>query len=288
MNRKRVLSAVIALLLAIGGVVGLVAYVNAAKDRATSGEDLVEAFVVSRRVPAGTQAADIDRYVGVDEVPRKLVNSGTVGDLGDLDGLVTAVELLPGEVVSVDRWVSPTVFARDTTRVVAVPDGLQEVSLSLSPERAGGSLLVPGDTVGVFISFEPFDLSSDIPVEVDGTVVPPEGRTPNTTTLALHKVLVTNVQLEQVPEVVKREGIADEQDQDIRLVPSGNLIVTLAVDTFTAERLVFGAEFGSLWLSNEGSAAAEAPSTIQTRGTVYDDLDAATDRLGLTAVDGEG
>jgi pilus assembly protein CpaB len=280
---RRALSAVIAVVLAVAGMIGIVVYVNDAEDRAQSGETLVEVWVVTRRVPPGTSASDIDRYVSLDTVPQKLVNDSSVSNLIDLTGLVADVELLEGETLSASRWVSPTVFARDQKRVIEVPDGLQEVSLSLSPERAGGGLIVPGDRVGVIMSFQPFDFTSEVPIEIDGIVVPPNGKTPNTTTLALHKVLVTNIQLERVPEIAEKEGIGDEEDQDVRLVPSGNLLVTVAVDTFTAERLIFGAEFGTLWFSNEGTGAVESPSAIQTRGTIYQDLQDLFD-LGILAV----
>lgn len=272
MNRRRVIGVAVAIILALVGMVGIVAYVDGAEERAASGEQVAEVFLVTRRVPPGTAGEDIGRYIELDTVPQKLVTRGTVGRVEDVEGLVAEVEILPGEVLSINRFVEPTVFERDANRVVDIPPGLQEVTLALTPERAGGSLLVPGDTVGVIMSFEPFDITSEVPVEVDGIVVPPNGSTPNTTTVAIHKLLVTNVQLEQVPQVVEREGIGDEDDEEVRLVPSGNLLVTLAVDTATAERLVFGAEFGLIWLSNEGPDAIEAPTLIQTRGTVYQDV----------------
>ena len=217
MNRRRVIGVTVAIALAVLGMIGIVAYVNGAEERATEGEVLADVFVVSRRVPPGTPAASIGSFVGLESVPQKLVTPGTVGDLADLEGLVTEVELLPGEVLSVARWIEPTVFERDANRVVDIPPGLQEVTLTLTPERAGGGFIVPGDTVGVLMSFDPFSIASEVPTEVDGIVVPPNGSTPNTTTLAIHKVLVSNIQLEQVPQVVTKPGLGDEQDEEVRL-----------------------------------------------------------------------
>ena len=56
MSRERIVAALAAVVLAIVGTVGMVAYVNGAEERAASGELLADVFVVERRVPAGTSA----------------------------------------------------------------------------------------------------------------------------------------------------------------------------------------------------------------------------------------
>ena len=150
---------------------------------------------------------------------------------------------------------------------------MQEVTLSLEPERAGGGLLVPGDSVGLIMSFDPFAIEAEGVIEVDGTLLSGDGSTNTTTHQTLHKILVTNVQLEQVPEVAEREGVDDEEDREVRLVPSGNLLVTFAVDVATAERIVFGAEYGKIWLTNQSVDVPEGPSIIQNRGTIYEDIE---------------
>ncbi len=272
MSRQRLFAVAGALALALLGTIGMVAYVSGAEERAASGEALAQVFLVERRVPAGTPAERLSGFIRQETVPQKLITNATVGSLADLEGLVAEVELLPGEALSIARFVDPQTFDRAVDRVVDRPPGLQEVTVALTPERAGGGLILPGDTVGVLVSFEPFDVKSDIPIEVDGRILPPNGSTNNTTFQALHKLLVTNVQLEEVPEVVDRPGLNDEETRQVRLVPSGNLLVTLAVDVTTAERLIFSSEFGTVWLTIEPDDALEGPSSIQDRGTVYEDL----------------
>ena len=122
-----------------------------------------------------------------------------------------------------------------------------------------------------------------LPLEIDNDVLPPSSSTNTTTFQALHKILVTNVQLEEVPEVVERVGLEDEDDKKIRLVPSGNLLVTLAVEVNEAERLIFGAEFGAIWLTNEAEDTLENPSVIQNRGTVYRDIEEVLEELPESA-----
>jgi pilus assembly protein CpaB len=272
-------AAVAAIILAIVGTIGMVAYVNGAEERAASGEALAEVFIVDRRVPPGTAAERLEDFTTPDSVPQKLVTRDTIGDLEDVAGLVTEVALLPGEVLSTARFIDPVVFERDAGRIVDRPPGAQEVTLALDVARAGGGLIVPGDLVGVIISFNPFAIESVLPLEVDNQVLPPDSSTNTTTFQALHKILVTNVQLEDVPQIVEREGLADEEDEKIRLVPSGNLLITLAVQVNQAERLIFGAEFGSIWLTNEAEDTLEDPSIIQNRGTVYQDIEEVLEQL---------
>jgi pilus assembly protein CpaB len=84
---------------------------------------------------------------------------------------------------------------------------------------------------------------------------------PNTTHLILHKVLVTNV---QVSEAVQKSDDDDVPDT----APAGSLLVTLALDAESVQRVVFTAEHGMLWLSAEPTNAPEGELIIETRGSV--------------------
>ena len=94
--------------------------------------------------------------------------------------------------------------------------------------------------------------------------------TPNTTNIILHKVLVTNVQVERAPTAAPS---ADTELQQVQIAPTGNLLVTLAIDPENAERIVFTAEYGALWLAAETPGASEEDNQIQTRSIIYEDLD---------------
>jgi pilus assembly protein CpaB len=274
-SKRKILGVIGALLLATIGTIALVAYVRDARDRAVAGEELVPVYRITRQVPAGTPAEEIAGFVAADTIPEKVrpddalvppaEEAENVDPFTVVAGLVTSVDLLPGEVLLAGRFVAPQTFEREESRIVEIPPELQEITVSLSPDRAAGGVLLPGDTVGVFASFDPFQLSSVGPVELDGFLLPENGTSPNSTDLILHKVLVTRVQLEELPEVEE-----NQDDEEVQLAPKQNLLVTLAVDTRGAERIVFAAEHGFLWLSNEPSTAREEPSQVETRGTIYD------------------
>jgi len=251
-----------ALLLATLGTVALVGYVQSAKDRAVAGERMVDVLVVTDTVAKGTTVAALADSVETEQVPAKVRAEQAVASLDELEQTsVAVVDLVPGEQVVATRFASPLAAADGR----AAGDQLT-VTVSLEPERALGGQLRPGDTVAVLASFEPFDISGDL--GVDGQRMPDGSQSPNTTHMILHKIAVTGVQ-------------ADEQSEDALSVDSGNegeaakapttnLLVSLAVDGPSAERIVFAAEHGTLWLAAEPTTASESGTKIVTRGNEYE------------------
>jgi pilus assembly protein CpaB len=256
---RRIVGVILAVTLAAVGTLVLVLYVRGAEDRALAGEETVEVLVVNQPIARGTAAADIRGMVRTERIPSKVQASGSIANVDDLEVLedqVTTVDLLPGEQVTTARFVDRS----DLTRAqVDVPDGLLEVTISLNPSRAIGGQLEPGSTVAILASFDPFTLEGSV-VEGDAEV-DVEGSTPNTTHVLLHKVLVTNVQYSGEPGTTVEDGTSTS--------PSGDLLVTLALDAPSVERVVFTAEFGRVWLALEPEDAPEEGTRIQQRGTIY-------------------
>jgi pilus assembly protein CpaB len=253
--RRRVTGIVASLLLASLGTLLLVAYVQSARNEAVAGERMVDVLVVTDAIDKGTKAADIEESVAVRQVPGKVKADGAIDDVDDLnDELVAAIELVPGEQVVSTRFVTRQAAARGD-----VPEGLQEVTVPLEPARAVGGRLSAGDTVGVFLSFDPFEIDRE------------GDKTPNTSHLELHKVLVTGVQFQNTGGLGGGGGNEDEaEDGRPSEAPTGTFLVTIAVDAPSAEKVVFAAEHGFVWLSAEPEDADESGTDIITRGNVYE------------------
>lgn len=272
--RRSVVGVVFALVLAAIGTVALVLYVSRAEERAREGEELVEVYVVESLIPAGTPSEQIEDALRVEEVPLKVRPDNSVDNLADIAGQVSGVDLVPGEQLLSSRFVTQSDFVNRQVGV-DVPDEKIEITIALDPERAIGGLVTPGDTVAVFASFEPFDIGANV-VEVDGQeIAVPESltqgtqaKTPNTTDLLIQKVLVTAVQQARTTGF----GGDDEDVDPLTDAPEDELLVTLAVDPADAERIVFTAEFGLLWLGAERSTVPQTEDPIQTRGSVYQDV----------------
>ena len=91
-----------------------------------------------------------------------------------------------------------------------------------------------------------------------------------TTHVMLNKVLVTRIQSEQLP-TERTDANGDPIDTGV-LVPTGNLLVTFALDPHQVEQLIFTAEFGRIWLSYEPIDASEEELEVVTRVNVYGHL----------------
>lgn len=257
MNR-RVMGLLVALALAAVGTIVLVVFVRNAEDRALEGEEVVKVLVVQDSIPAGTPVGQIDDAVEVEKVQAKVVNSGAVGDLSELSGLVTAIELLPGDQLTAARFVTPEQFSPSRSQI-EVPTGLLEITVSLDPTRTIGGTLRPGDTVAFIGSFTA--AATDGTTSGDTPLPPANQRT----SLLLHKVLVTNVQ--GAPLTVA--PATDEAATARPAAPEGSLLVTLAVDAPAAERIAYSAEFGTIYLAREPVDAPETGTRVQSIDSIF-------------------
>lgn len=241
---RRLLAACAALVLLVAGSLVLLAYVRGADARALAGARPVDVLVVDQPVPAGTSADELASFVTTETLPAKAALRGRVTDLSDLSGQVAAVDLLVGEQLLTSRFQRPQDMQAAGT--VAVPEGLQEISVLLTPERVIGARLAAGDTAGVYLS----------------QVLPSGTRQ---TSAVLHHVLVTQVQGAPTPPDPDAEAGAGEAAG----TPVGSLMVTLAVSAKDAETVVFGIEHGTLWLSLETEGDDTSGTRVIDENTVY-------------------
>ncbi|MGI9610574.1 MAG: Flp pilus assembly protein CpaB [Acidimicrobiia bacterium] len=273
MDRKWI-GVLISLVLAAVGTWVLVQYVNGADDRALEGVETVDVLVVSDTIPEGASIQDVSQSVERQSVPASAQAIGSVDTLSGLEGTVTAVALVPGEQVIASRFITPQQFAE--AEAFEIPDELLAVTLSLSPERALGGELAPGDLIAVIASFEPFDINGVEPSEVDPDAeedVEEDAdelpKTPNSTGIIVHKAIVTNIQVEELPAETTAESA---EAQGVEVAPTGNLLVTIATEAPYIEKMVFTAEFGTVWLAIEGELSAEEFDQVQTRNLIYREI----------------
>ena len=278
MNRKKLLAVVGALVLAIVCTAALVRYVQGAKDRALSGEELVEVLVAKTSIKAGTAAADLVKDVTAEQVQTKVRAADAITSFSQIDGLVTAIDLVAGEQLLSTRFVNPASFQGARSSSVKIPVGANEVTFKLSPERALGGQLRPGDTVTAVASFEPFDNDALNPATGESKSLP---KSPNTAHILLNRVVVVRVQF---PESA---ATSSKEKNGVGVAPTEDLLVTLAVDQPSLERAVFAAEFGKVWLSYEPKTADSTQNKEVTRSNVYSPTKSLLiDDTGVTTVPG--
>ncbi len=134
--KSRLLAGLAAVVLAIVGAILVVSYAQGADSRAVQNLQPVTVMVVQKAVPAGTPVATLKAFVASQELPGKAVSKTALKNLDGQAGKVTAVDLLPGEQLVAERLVEPE--ALKTSGSVEVPEGLQEVSFQLEPQRVVG------------------------------------------------------------------------------------------------------------------------------------------------------
>ncbi len=268
-----------AIVLAAVGTLLLISYVQSAEQRAREGQELAKVLVVDQLIEKGTLAELIGDSVKEVEVPLDVLADNAVTDLTELEGLVATTDLIPGEQVIASRFQTPAAVAAESR--VEVPPEFLQVTIPLDPARAVGGRLVPGDRVVFIGSFPPFSLGGVEPGDDqaleearDAIIVieSDEGqgqtqlalRTPASTHIIIHKLLITGIQVEQAPREAE-----DGTTLTVEFAPTGNLLITMAAGAEDVEKIIFTLEYGSVWLALEDADSPEPDTEIRTRENIY-------------------
>ncbi|GAA1717648.1 hypothetical protein GCM10009831_29600 [Dietzia cercidiphylli] len=240
MNR-RVVAVAVAVLLALLGAALLLRYVSAADERAMADLQPVSVLIATAPISEGTPASALGELVETRELPATAVGPNSVTDLRELGNMVAATDLAAGEQLLAGRFAS--LQSLQQFGGIPAPEGFHQVTVPLNSPGVVGGTVTPGDTVGVFISMDTAE-----------------------THLVLHKVLVLRVQGGLSPSASEEADSTDPADAPIH---DGGVMVTLALTAPDAEKVVFGAEHGSIWLSLEDAATPEDGTRIVNPGNVY-------------------
>jgi pilus assembly protein CpaB len=258
--KARLLGGIAALVVAILGTVLLFNYVQGADRRALANTETEDVLVLKQDVAAGTPASELNQYVSTKTIPKTAVAKDAVRDLSSLGTKVTAVGLVSGEQLLGSRLVEVSTFVGPAR--VEVPDGLQEITFRLDIDRVVGGSLAAGDTVGVFISLG--DAATD-----------PATGAGHGTQLTFHKVLVTAVQFGS-GQAAQTQGEATQasssgalNSESKKQASSDSYLITLARNAVDAEKLVYAAEFGKIYLSKEPSGATEGTNGVVNQTKVF-------------------
>jgi pilus assembly protein CpaB len=226
--QRRTVGIVAAIVLALLGTMGLVGYVQGAKDDAVAGEKLVKVYVASNKIPAGTPATSVASMISTEKVPAKVRAEDAVTNLKALKNEVTSIELLPGEQLTRARFVA----AGAATNAKGIPAGMYGATVALDPEQALGGQVRVGDHVAI------------VGVANDNTT----GGT--TSTMLVSNVLVTSVQIDG-------QNGDHPNKKEVTNAPTGKFFVTFALSQGDLERVVASAKDGGIWLAADPTGAAQ-------------------------------
>lgn len=240
MLKRRVLAAALALVMAAAGGMLMLGYVGRADQRAMAGMQTVSVLVLKAPVARGTTAEALGPQVVLRNLPRTAVAPGTLSSLKQVTGRVTTVALQTGEQVLASRFVDPKTLVKPGQ--VTIPRGRLQISVSVPAPQAVGGNLAAGDRVSIFAR----DTDQEEP------------------TLVLKHVLISKV-VGGVGPTATTETAAKDKAAPAAVAPSGSLMLTFAVTTAEAAKIVLYAP--GMWLSLEPSGSAPtAAGPAQAKG----------------------
>jgi pilus assembly protein CpaB len=228
--RTKGLALVTAVVLAIGATAAVYLYVRGIQRTARNPSNLT-IIVAKQDIPSGTQ---LDSLISGGafttlSIPQNAVVQGAVTDLAQLKGRTTSSFILQGEQISTARLQGST---QPTGGALGIPAGDQAVTISLETQRVVGGFIQGGDHVVVYATF-------------DGGKNGQESVT-----------LVPDVQVLRV----SNQGAATGSNG-----PQPNELVTLALSSRDAAKVVLAQAQGSIWLSllpPNGQGVAQPPVTV--------------------------
>jgi pilus assembly protein CpaB len=242
--KRSVLIIGLAVLLAAVGVVSVLYYVRQADARALAGKQAVRVLVAAERVPAGTTAAAAQAagLLRAEAMPAESVPADALGRVGpEVAELVAGADIAPGQLVLRSLFVAEL----PTASGLPIPDGKVAVTVALGVTQQVAGYVKPGATVAVF-----------------------DTRGATNRNAAADGDATTRVLLPEVEVLAVGPAPAGER-QSTPNGPNGQVMLTFAVDTAQAERLILGSQTGSLHLALLTADTGVVPGARLDTGALF-------------------
>jgi pilus assembly protein CpaB len=248
--KRRVLTVALAVLLAVLGTAGVLAYVHQADARALAGMQAVTTLVAQQEIPAGTSAdaAMHDGLLTSQQFPASSVPSDAVSSITpDLSSLVMSANVQPGQLLLRPMLVTAT--QATTAGALAIPKGMVAVTIPLCLPAAVAGYVQPGSEVAVFDTY-----ATGRGVQANcggsGSLNESTSRTIALTRVVLPRVLVLSVGSPQAGGTSSTSASGTTAaDAPTTASTSGPVLVTMAVSQADAERLILLTETGVSYLA---------------------------------------
>jgi pilus assembly protein CpaB len=250
--KRRVLTVALAVLLALIGIVAVLAYVHKANQRAIAGVKAVTALVASQSIPAGTSASAAlsGGMLTRQRFPLSSVPSGYVSSVSpDISHLVTSSAMQTGQILTLPLLVRA---GQVTGAGIAIPPGMAAVSVELCLEADVAGFVGPGSSVAVFDTYGRG--STDLQQACDPARQVRGGATAVTRVL-LPKAEVLSVAAGPASSLSTAAGSGTVQvsASGSSAASQGAVLVTLAVTPDQAQRLILATLAGLPYLALLGT-----------------------------------
>lgn len=268
--KGRLLTVILAVLLALAGTAGVLVYVHGANNRALQGQQAVAVLIAGQPIPAGTNAGSAlhDGLLTSQELPASAVPEDAVRSLGGgLSALVLSSPLQPGQLLL--RPMLATAAAATAQGALAIPRGMVAVTVPLCMPEAVAGYVQAGSQVAVFDTYGAKNLSIQENCGSSGQSHQSQTNGAVRTRIVLPRVLVLSVGAAAANASHANGLLAQGGTGSSASSGTAPELITFAVSQADAERLILLTETGVTYLalltpsSQTGFDAAVAPPLFQ-------------------------
>jgi len=149
---RRILTIIVAIVLAVIGTTAVLIYVRQADQRALAGQKAVTVLVATQQIPAGTtpRTAMTNGWLSGQKFPASSVPSGALSSITPgVAGLVFTSNLAAGQLLT-----RPILGVAVTSQIgLAIPHGMVAVSIEMCVQKAVANYIQAGSHIAVFNTF---------------------------------------------------------------------------------------------------------------------------------------
>lgn len=252
--KRRILTIVLAIVLAVIGTGAVLVYVNQADARAIAGQKAVSVLVATQQIPAGTPASTAlsDGMLASQRVPAASVPADAVRSLSSaLGSLVMSADVPSGELLLRPMLVT----AVQASSGIAIPAGKIAVTIALCVPQAVAGYVHSGSQVAIF---DTIVQSGTLSVSCNSSSLQANTTTKITTRIVLTRVTVLAIGQAQNPSQATSTAFTQSSSSS-GSGPQGSVLVTLAVSQADAERVIELAQAGLPYLALLTPASVVGP-----------------------------
>jgi pilus assembly protein CpaB len=256
--KRRSLTVALAAMLALLGVVAVLAYVRQANERAVKGLKAETVMVAAGAIPAGTSLskAQQERLLSTEKVPDSSLTVPAVQSVTAANGhLVLSGPVAKGQVLLQNMLGSGTSLIADGGFVI--PTGMVAVAVNMCVSEAVADYIIPGSYVAVF---DTVVQQQEIGRTCDTAHSAISGRVISNPQDAATRLVLTKVEVLAVGQSPVTQSNSGGNSATVATDPSNSsssspteVLVTLAVNQADAERLIVIDEVGLPYMALLGS-----------------------------------
>jgi pilus assembly protein CpaB len=241
----------LAVLLAVLGTAGVLAYVHGADARAVAGMKTVSTLIAKQTIPGGTSASTAlhEGLLASQQLPASSVPSDAVSSITpDISSLVLSADVQPGQLLL--RPMLVTSAQATSTGALAIPKGMVAVTVPLCQSAAVAGYVQPGSEVAVFDTYSGSKLN--VQENCTGSSESHQSSASGVvrTRIVLPRVLVLSVGSPPASGTNGTSGSSSSSAPGSATSgTSGPVLVTMAVNQADAERLILLTETGVSYLA---------------------------------------